>query len=320
MKKTFILLLLFIVIMHLLTANAFAFWVWTPKTQKWINPKYAPKDTPQKQYDYAFEFYENQEYKKAAAEFEKLVNTFEGSSLVPDAGYYGGLSYEKNEYYYKAYLLYNKIISKYPNSKRNVQIIEQMYNIGLLFLSGAKRKVMGLEVLPALSTSQQIFLSIVKNAPYSSYGDDAQFQLGEAYKKMNNYSMAVEAFEDLLKNYPQSSYADRAQYEIAICSLQASKPADYEQETTEKAIKEFEDFINEDPPEDLKEEAEKAVLDLKHKKAKHDYDIAKYYESAKEYKSALIYYKSVINAYPDTEWAKLSKEKIKSLEAKINKK
>jgi outer membrane protein assembly factor BamD (BamD/ComL family) len=102
--------------------------------------------------------------------------------------------------------------------------------------------------------------------------------------------------------------------------LQASKPADYEQETTEKAIKEFEDFINEDPPEDLKEEAEKAVLDLKHKKAKHDYDIAKYYESAKEYKSALIYYKSVINAYPDTEWAKLSKEKIKSLEAKINKK
>ncbi len=318
MKKNFIIFIFVLLCIFIGVNEAAAFWVWTPKTQKWINPKYAPKDTPEKQYDYAMGFYERGEYKKAAVEFEKLINNFEGSSLVPDAGYYGGLSFEKDKDYYKAYLLYNRVISQYPNSKRNPQIIEHMYNIGILFLNGAKRKIMGFEVLPALTTSQQIFLSIITHAPYSGYGDDAQFQLGQAYKKMGNYSMAVEAFEDLLKKHSDSSLTDRAQYEIAICSLQASKPAAYEQETTEKAIKEFEDFMDESPPDDLKREAQEALIELQGRKAKHDYDIAKYYESRREYVSALIYYELVVNNYPKTEWARLAKNQIKIIQKKVN--
>ena len=318
MKKNFIIFIFVLLCIFTSVNEAAAFWVWTPKTQKWINPKYAPKDTPEKQYDYAMGFYERSEYKKAAVEFEKLINNFEGSSLVPDAGYYGGLSFEKDKDYYKAYLLYTKVIKQYPNSKRNPQIIEHMYNIGILFLNGAKRKVMGLEVLPALTTSQQIFLSIITHAPYSGYGDDAQFQLGQAYKKMGNYSMAVEAFEDLLKKHSDSSLTDRAQYEIAICSLQASKPAAYEQETTEKAIKEFEDFMDESPPDDLKREAQEALIELQGRKAKHDYDIAKYYESRREYVSALIYYELVVNNYPETKWARLAKNQIKIIQEKVN--
>ena len=319
MKKLFIISIFILLCIFIYVNEVAAFWVWTPKTEKWINPKYAPKDTPEKQYDYAMGFYEHGEYKKAAVEFDKLINSFEGSSLVPDAGYFGGLSYEKANDYYKAYLLYNKIISQYPKSKRNTQIIEQMYNIGVLFLNGAKRKLMGLEVLSALTTSQQIFLSIITHAPYSEYGDDAQFQLGQAYKKMDNYSMAVEAFGDLLKKYAESPLVDRAQYEIAICSLQASKPAAYEQETTEKAIKEFEDFVDESPPDDLKQEAQRAIVELQDRRAKHDYNIAKYYESRREYVSALIYYKSVVNDYPGTEWAKLSETQINIIQKKVDK-
>ena len=319
MKKLFIISIFILLCIFIYVNEVAAFWVWTPKTEKWINPKYAPKDTPEKQYDYAMGFYEHGEYKKAAVEFDKLINSFEGSSLVPDAGYFGGLSYEKVNDYYKAYLLYNKIISQYPKSKRNTQIIEQMYNIGVLFLNGAKRKLMGFEVLSALTTSQQIFLSIITHAPYSEYGDDAQFQLGQAYKKMDNYSMAVEAFGDLLKKYAESPLVDRAQYEIAICSLQASKPAAYEQETTEKAIKEFEDFVDESPPDDLKQEAQRAIVELQDRRAKHDYNIAKYYESRREYVSALIYYKSVVNDYPGTEWAKLSETQINIIQKKVDK-
>jgi len=319
MKKLFIISIFILLCIFIYVNEVAAFWVWTPKTEKWINPKYAPKDTPEKQYNYAMGFYEHGEYKKAAVEFDKLINSFEGSSLVPDAGYFGGLSYEKVNDYYKAYLLYNKIISQYPKSKRNTQIIEQMYNIGVLFLNGAKRKLMGFEVLSALTTSQQIFLSIITHAPYSEYGDNAQFQLGQAYKKMDNYSMAVEAFGDLLKKYAESPLVDRAQYEIAICSLQASKPAAYEQETTEKAIKEFEDFVDESPPDDLKQEAQRAIVELQDRRAKHDYNIAKYYESRREYVSALIYYKSVVNDYPGTEWAKLSETQINVIQKKVDK-
>ena len=34
-----------------------AFWMWTPETNKWINPKYAVKDTPQEQLQVGTDLY-----------------------------------------------------------------------------------------------------------------------------------------------------------------------------------------------------------------------------------------------------------------------
>ncbi|MCK5305899.1 MAG: outer membrane protein assembly factor BamD [Candidatus Omnitrophica bacterium] len=300
-------------------SDCHAFWVWTPKTKGWVNPKHAPKSTPQKQFDYAKSFYDNEEYKSAAVEFEKLVNSYSGSSLAPDAGYYSGLSYQREELYYKAFVVYDKILSQYPNSKRTSQIVEKMYEIGNVFLDGKKRKILGLELLPALATAEQIFATIVDNAPYSELGDDAQFQMGECYKKMKEYAKAVEAFEKVIKKYPESSLVDNARYQIAICSLMASQPSEYEQGSTDKAIREFKDFIDETPPEDLVEEAQKAISRLESKKAKHEYEIAQYYESRRGYDSAIIYYRSVITNYPGTKWAEMAKENLKKVKEKQKK-
>ncbi len=306
-------------ILFLCFSDCHAFWVWTPKTKGWVNPKHAPKSTPQKQFDYAKSFYDNEEYKRAGVEFEKMVNAYSGSSLAPHAGYYGGLSYQKEELYYKAFVVYNKILSQYPNSKRTSLIVEKMYEIGSVFLDGKKRKILGLELLPALATAEQIFAAIVDNAPYSDFGDDAQFQMGECYKKMKEYTKAVEAFEKVIKRYPESSLRDKARYQIAICSLMASQPSEYEQGSTDRAITEFKDFIDEAPPEDLAEEAQKAISRLEDKKAKHEYEIAQYYESRRRYDSAVIYYRSVITNYPETKWAEMAKVDLKKVKEKQKK-
>jgi outer membrane protein assembly factor BamD len=240
--------------------------------------------------------------------------------LAPEAGYYGGLSYQKAELYYKAHIVYNKILTQYPHSKRTSQIIKNEYEIGEIFLSGKKRKVMGIELLPALSTAEEIFKSIVESNPYSKYGDDAQYQLGQVYKKMGNYSKAEKAFEAVIKNYPDSPLAEKARYQIALTSLESSKASEYEQKSTEKAIEGFEEFIEEEPPQELKKEAEEAISKLKDKKAKHDFDIAKYYEDNSEYKAAVIYYQSVINEYPQSIWAKKAKERIEKIEKNQNEK
>ena len=57
----------------MLPATSLAYWVWTPKTGKWINPKYAVKDTPKQQMEWAMGFYEAGEYKRAISEFQKLI-------------------------------------------------------------------------------------------------------------------------------------------------------------------------------------------------------------------------------------------------------
>ncbi|NQV04760.1 MAG: hypothetical protein HQ532_04595, partial [Candidatus Omnitrophica bacterium] len=55
---------------------AHGFWVWTPESSKWENPKYAAKDTPLEQLEYARTFYEEKNFKLALKEFKKLIKYY----------------------------------------------------------------------------------------------------------------------------------------------------------------------------------------------------------------------------------------------------
>jgi len=39
-----------------ITSQPVAFWVWTPETNKWVNPKYSVKGTPQEQLEVGLVF------------------------------------------------------------------------------------------------------------------------------------------------------------------------------------------------------------------------------------------------------------------------
>ena len=100
------------------STSANAFWVWTPKSGKAINPKYAVKDSPQVQYDWAMSYYKAENYGRAAEEFVRLVEHYKHSKFASDAQYYAALSYHKSGKYYIAFQNYEKVIKNYPFSKR----------------------------------------------------------------------------------------------------------------------------------------------------------------------------------------------------------
>jgi len=52
----------------------------TPQTGTWINPKWAVKDTPAEQFEWAMRFYKSKDYKKAVDEFLKLVKYYPQAS------------------------------------------------------------------------------------------------------------------------------------------------------------------------------------------------------------------------------------------------
>ena len=54
----------------------YSFWIWTPKSGKFINPKTLPKDSPKAQYDYALSFYGEKRYDDALREFKKLIKNY----------------------------------------------------------------------------------------------------------------------------------------------------------------------------------------------------------------------------------------------------
>ena len=71
-----------------LSTTAFAYWIWTPQTGRWINPKYSVKGSPAEQLTFARGLFDAKEYKKAEQEFIKLIHYYRRSKEAAEAQYY----------------------------------------------------------------------------------------------------------------------------------------------------------------------------------------------------------------------------------------
>lgn len=299
------------------TVSAYSYWIWTPETGKWINPKYAVKDSPQEQLQWAMNFYDAKSYSRAIKEFRKLITHYPLSALAAEAQYHIGLSWENLEEDYQAFLAYQKTLDTYLYTSRTEEIIGKEYRIGNLFYAGKKRKILGMTILPAKDKAIEVFRAVVDNAPYGKYADVAQYKIGLCFKENGDFAQAKLEFEKVLKKYPESNLAEDAQYQIALSALESSLDYDYDQGSTDKALKDFKKVIISSPYADIsKEEVDTAIRRLEDKKAKKAYKIGEFYERQGHTESAAIYYNDVIKGFPETLWAAKALERLQVIEKK----
>ena len=141
-----------------------AYWVWTPETKKFINPKYAVKDSPKEQLDWAMAFYDSKDYERAAFEFEKLAKQYEFSEYAPKAQYYVGLCYENMGKYYLAFQNYQKAIDNFPHIDNIEEIIARQSSIGDMYASKENPKVLGTDIMTSYDRAIEIYQKVVDNA------------------------------------------------------------------------------------------------------------------------------------------------------------
>lgn len=317
MRRLFLSVTLLLIVCFLACPAAEAVWIWTPETGKWINPKFAVKDTPEEQMEYAMRFYEEKNYKRAAIEFNKLLKNYEASPQAPEAQYYLGRAREEQRDYYGAFEAYRLVVQKYPSSTRYEEVIERQYNIANHYLSGEKRAILGAKIFPAKDVAAEIFAAITEDAPFSHYGELAQFKQGETHQAMGQYEEAVKAFGDLVERYPNSPLVDDARYQMAMCAKQGTFDPAYDQSATDRAIEEFEKFGADQSATELQQEIGGHLTALKDKRAQHEWQVAQFYERQEAFESALMYYYSIMKEYPNTSTAAQAAERVRILEQKI---
>ncbi|MBI3009185.1 MAG: outer membrane protein assembly factor BamD [Candidatus Omnitrophica bacterium] len=295
------------------TVIAEAYWEWTPKTGKWINPKHAVKATSKEQFKYGMELYNSRDYDKAILEFKKLIKNYSSSEEAPEAQYTIGLIYEDKGEYYEAFKSYQKVIEEYPSTERVNEIIGREFKIANLFYEGKRRRVMGVLFIPTVDKAIDIFRKVIENAPYGEYADIAQYKIGLCHMKEKNYEEAKAEFEKLINEYPKSSLTDDAKYQIVLASSLISLNTPYDQEGTDSGIKVSEEFKAEYPESELKEDVKGIKAQLKNKEAEKIFNIARFYEKRKKLTSAKIYYESLVRDYSETTWAEEAKKRLEIL-------
>lgn len=308
--------LTFLMVMVLPTPSAFGYWVWTPKTGKWVNPKTQPKDSPEEQLAYAAYFVEAKDYPRALKEYLRLVRHYPKSAQAPEALSWAGQCYEAMGQPYQAFQMYKRLVEVYPYSPRFKEGIARAFAIGQALYEGEKvRPIQPLPVaLPALDKAVEIFEHIVTQAPYGEYGDQAQFRLGQTWLKLRNYGDAMKAFQKLVEEYRTSPWVEEARYYAAFCAKQLSLKPGYDQESTDQAIAWFEEFIVAHPESELIPEARASLQSLRGYKAEGYFKVAEFYARQKKYYSAALYYRRIIGQYGDTPWSAQAVARLTELE------
>ncbi len=317
LRRLKILFLLFF-ILSLPARPAFSFWMWTPETNEWVNPKYAVKETPSEQLQYSIGFYQKKDYDLAIKEFRKLISHYPKAREAPEAQFYVGQCYESLGNLYQAFKEYQIVVDKYPFSERSGDIVQKQYDIGVRLLNGKQNRNKFVDAFIGADYNViDIFKTVIKNAPYGPLAPKAQYEIGLYLAEKQLYQEARDEFDKVINDYPESEWAKAAKYQIALTDSKRSTDAAYDQKVTQVAVQEFKEFVGVYPDAELSDAAKKQIDGLKEKEAENVFLIAKFYEKQKNYKSAKLYYQSIVDDYSQTKWVAPSLKKIREIAPKI---
>ncbi len=268
---------------------------------------------PKEQLDLARQLQEQKLYDDAATAYRRLLRRWPTSYVAADARIGMAECLSALGYHYKAFLEYQQLIEKHPDTARFDDVLQREFEIGNLFLAGEKHRVWKFKIFSGLDKAVEVFEKVVKNGPYSKVAPEAQFRLGLAQEKQKDYLAAVHTYEKLLERYPNLPLAEAAQYQIGYAYSQEAVRAEYDQDAANQAIDALEDFLVRYPQSDKVALAEQHLTALKLEQARGLFRIGEFYEKKKEYKAALIYYNEVIEQNPKSDWGSAAKDKVARL-------
>ncbi len=291
-----------------------AFWIWTPETGSWVNPKYDVKATPQEQLTYAQSFFNAQQYGHALREYKKLIKRYPKSREAAEAQFDIGQCYEKLNKFDRAIKEYQIVVEQYPFSELAQRVVERQYLLANLLMEGKlKDSQLAMTLLGTEHRVVDIFKTVIKNDPYGPHAPASQYKIGLYYKARQEFQEARDAFEKTMNDYPDSKWAESARYQVAVSDAHRSVGPQYDQKITNIAVKGFEDFVRTNPDSELSKEAQEQMLALREKEAENLFLIAQFYEKNKRIDSARVYYNSVVEKFTNTSWAKKAAGRLMAL-------
>lgn len=289
----------------------YSYWEWTPQTRRWINPKYAVKDTPKEQFEWAESFRKAGDLEKTFREHEKLVKQYAGSEYAPESHFILGQLYEQQGDLDKAFKHYQSIMENYPQSPRISEALEREGEIAEKILS--KKSLKLLEILKADDYRVAKLEQVIENDPYGEATADRQLKLALFYADIKEYEKAEEVLQKIVDTFPGTDSSRRAGYQL-IRIHYAAIPATSMDTGLYRALKaEIDEFLTQYPGSPEAREVLALKNSLDETEAGKLYQLASFYERTGKKKAARIYYEKIIQKYPQTKYGQISRQKNSSL-------
>jgi len=131
-------------------------------------------------------------------------------------------------------------------------------------------------------------------------GERITFFYANCLLNTKNYMLAAYEFESFTKAYPLSQKVEDAKFLSAFSYYKLSPTHSLDQSDTFEAVEKLQEFINTYPNSERMSNANDLVKELREKVEFKAFEIAKQYNTIRDYKSAIIVLDDFISDYPGT--------------------
>ena len=129
--------------------------------------------------------------------------------------------------------------------------------------------------------------NVVYNSAYANYYD-------------KNYKLAGHQFKNFSVTFPQDARAEDAAYMSALCYYEGSMDYNLDQTSTDLAINELQNFLNNYPSSERSKNINELIDELTYKLEFKAYENAKQYYKMADYKAASTAFENVLDDFPST--------------------
>ena len=224
----------------------------------------------------------------------------------------------------KASASFRKLLDDFPEGKFYDAALDRQFRIATAFLAGHKRPFLGIFTIKGYSLGVRLMEDISYRVPLADpdgMGTKAALAVAEHYQQRKMYEEAFHRWAEIHEQHGTNRLGKQALLEMAQCreALYRGHPYDTSdligrplnpQSYYDSAKSNYEKFKRQYPQDADEFNIEKRINEIDEQLAVKQYETGRYYQERGNLLSANLYYRMVVNSWPETEAAKMAAEKL----------
>lgn len=274
-----------------------------PAKRDWVEQPPPPKSTPEGALYEIRRLNRDREYRKAIAAAKRFEKSYgREQELFPEVMIARAEALVGRREFEKAHKLLQEFLNRYGGMAVTSEAIRLEFVIAESFLGGAKRKFLGLRIVPGKELGLQILDDISSNYPDRPEAILAIKTKGDYFYRTGEYDLAEIEYARLVKDYPLSRYHRYAMRRAADATLAAFRGIPYDDAPLVEARERYLDYLNQYPDAAgrTEENVRLILADIAEKRAEKMLNIADWYARTDHLASAVFYLERIARDFADT--------------------
>lgn len=215
--------------------------------------------------------------------------------------------------YYKAHKELSALLAEFVGTEYADDAVNLEFIIAEVFLSGTKRKFLGMRILKADDVGLAILDDLANNHPGTNIAELAMLTKADYYYRTSDYPFAEHEYAALMREFPRSRYVRKAMLHSARSALASFPGVPFDDAPLIEAEERFSQYVSQYPGSAEQEGIGLVLNDISQTRAAKEFHVGRYYERVHRPRAAAFYYRSTRENWPDTVAALQAEERLRTM-------